>query len=150
MVASFQIRLIGLRISPISQRLRFALRKIQGSTNFLDYGLRNFDFETEYGSHLSIVTLRPNLSLARGVDQPCTNPYPLLFPADRPLQDQVYAQLLGNLLNTLSALFIEPCRCSGNYVEMLGTGLAQLGDHFFRNPVAKIVLIGILAQTLER
>ena len=101
-------------------------------------------------AHFVITLLRPHVRLAFNVDELRGYPNPIARPPETGLEQEVDAEFAADLVRALGAVFVLHRRRARDNAKSRWLEPAELRDHFFSEPVAKVLLVRIAGQVLER
>ena len=90
------------------------------------------------------------MSLAFNVDELHCDPNPIACPPDTGLEQEVDAEFAADLVRALGGVLVLHRRRARDNAKSRWLEPAELGDHFFSQPVAEVILVRIAGQVLER
>src|SRR6266436_4896272 len=86
------------------------------------------------------------MSLFCSLDQLGGNAHAVSTAPNAPLQQIAHTQFPGNLRGSLLGVFVSYSRGSCDHSELGGLELAELGNHFLRKTIGKVILVRVPAQ----
>lgn len=90
------------------------------------------------------------MRLAFDVDELRGDSNPIACPPDTGLEQEVDAEFAADLVRALGGVLVLHRRRARDNAKSRWLEPAELGDHFFSQPVAEVLLVRIAGQVLER
>ena len=143
-VASPKIGIVSLSVRLVSRPLGpFCGKQLERERS--RYAGRDFALHRQRVSLRPLVALRPEMCLIVDLYQLGSYSQPIGVTSDAAFKHVADVQLRAYPANVLVAALIGHCRSAGDHAQSRWLQASELGDHFFRHPVAEIVLFGIVA-----
>jgi hypothetical protein len=109
---------------------------------------RDLALDREHVGQLAVVRFRPQVLVRVGVDELRRDPHLVPRAAHRPLQDRGHVELRRDLPDRLRGALVLERRRAGDHANVADLG--EGGQDVVRDPVGEVLVLGVVAQVLER
>lgn len=142
-----QHRLVGIEILRFAPRAAWRLRARNVCVQRHSDGARHFVLDHENVRHLPVVALRPEVCVARGVDQLRGDAHAISELAHAALEHVAGAQFPPDGLDVDRPPLVDESRIPGDHEQPRET--RQVGDQVLGDAVAEVLLLRIVAEVGE-